>query len=590
MLFASKRLALLAVGVLLLGLSLLMGSGRQPKAAVAAPQVYVFPPPGGVAALPKTQLSFRGAIPNPGQIRVTGSRTGVHTGTVVPHSDQQGASFIPQKPFASQEVVTVQTFLNIAGGTNGTYQFTTVQPGTRNPIASRITAGRVKGDIERFRSRPDLAPAAITIDKNSRHTGPGDIFLDPEAGPLQDGPMIRDWRGRLVWFRRVPKNQNVCDFRTQRLYGKPVLTWWQGYVSHGVGRGEGVILDNHYRTKAVVRAGNGMTADLHEFLLTRHNTALITAYYPKWDPRPRGPGRVILDSTVQEIDIPTGLVMFEWDALDHVPVQDTYQPLPRNTRHPFDYFHANAVQELSDGDLLISSRNTRAAYAVSRQTTGVFWKLGGKHPTFQMGHGTHFAYQHDVRMHSATRLSMFDDGAGPPQVEKQSHVLGLRIDWRRRRVSRAFSWDHTPSILSNFEGNAQKLPHGHYFVGWGQDPHFTEFNAGGRIIFDAHYIAGVWQYRAYRMRWSGTPTTRPSVAAQRAGRTTTLYASWNGATNLSYWRVLAGSNPNRLRKAGTVRSGGFETSISTPAAAYVAVVALDSRRHAISRPSRAVRG
>ncbi|MBV9310631.1 MAG: arylsulfotransferase family protein [Solirubrobacterales bacterium] len=556
----------------------------------AAQPVYVFPGPGSLSALPKTQLTFRGAIPSAQEIQVTGSSTGPHSGVVKAHSDGAGASFIPSVPFAPQETVTVRTPLNIVGGSGGIYQFNIANPSTRNTQWPRVTAARAKNDIERFRSRPDLAPAAITINKNSRHVARGDIFLEPEAGPLQDGPMIRDWRGNLIWFKRVPKNQYMSDFRVQRMDGQSVLTWWQGSVSRGVGAGKDLIYDNHYRLMATIRAGNGMTADLHEFLLTSHGTALITAVYPKWDPRPRGPDRVILDSVVQEIDLHTGLVMFEWDALDHVPVSDTYQPLPKNLRKPFDYFHVNSVQELPDGNLLVSSRNTRAAYDVSIQTGAVLWKLGGKHPSFAMGRGTSFAYQHDVRLRAHDIITMFDDGAGPPQVEKHSHVLGLRVDFSRMRVTRAFSWGHSPPIASTFEGDAQQLSGGHFFVGWGQDPHFTEYNSRGQMIFDAQYVAGVWQYRAYRMRWGATPDGPPAIAATRSRRTTTVYASWNGATSYAYWRVLAGSSSRSLRAVKTVGRRGFETAISINRARYVAVMALDSSRRPMSVQSRVIRG
>jgi len=590
LLSAYRRFALVAAITASLALVPGLPLGGQQKAAQAAQAVSAYPGPGSLSALPKTQLTFRGAIPSAQQIQVTGSRTGIHQGVVVAHSDGAGASFIPSSPFAALETVTVKTSLNVPGAANGTYQFVIANAGFRNTRSPRVTAARVRNDIERFRSRPDLAPAAFTINKNSRRAARGDIFLDPEAGPLQNGPMIRDWRGRLIWFKRVPKSQYMSDFRVQRLDGQPVLTWWQGYVNHGVGDGKGLIYDNHYRLKATVRAGNGTTADLHEFLLTGHGTALITAYYPKWDPRPRGPDRVILDSVVQEIDIRTGLVTFEWDALDHVAVSDTYQPLPKNLRHPFDYFHVNSVQELPDGNFLISSRNARAAYDVSGQNGVVLWKLGGKHPSFRMGRGTSFAYQHDVRLGAHDVVTMFDDGAGPPQVEKYSHVLGVRLDFRHMRASRAFSWGHSPGILANFEGNAQQLSGGHFFVGWGQDPHVTEYNARGRAIFDAQYVAGVWQYRAYRMRWTATPAERPAIAASRNGRTTTVYASWNGATSFGYWRVLAGSSPNALRTVKAVGRNGFETSISVKAARYVAVVALDSRRHTMSSESRTIRG
>ncbi|MBV9309502.1 MAG: aryl-sulfate sulfotransferase [Solirubrobacterales bacterium] len=588
---SARRSLLLGAGsvlVSMLMIAALPSLGGAPRADAPGPPVAVYPLPGALTAMPKTQISFRGVIPNSGQIEVVGSSTGVHTGTVLPHSDGAGASFIPDTPFAPRETVTVQTRLNIIGASGGTFSFQIADPASRPLVWPRVTAGRVAGDVDRFNSRPDLAPAAIKIEKNDGRAAPGDFFIAPQAGPLQDGPMIRDGHGRLIWFRRIPKNQYASDFRAQRLDGKPVLTWWQGYVANGVGVGKDVILDNHYRTKAIVQAGNGLSVDLHEFLLTGRRTALVTAVYPVWW-KVHGARRVMLNSIVQEIDIATGLVEFEWASLDHIPESYTYQHPTKNRRKEFDYFHVNSIQDLGPY-LFISSRNTWAAYMIDKATGQITWALGGKHSSFRMGPHTHFAYQHDVRLRSPTLVTMFDDGAGPPQVHKESRLLGLRLNVKRMRARTAFIFKHSPSILSNFEGDAQRLSNGDFFVGWGQDPHFTEFNGRGQTVFDAQYVAGVWQYRAYRMRWSATPFTRPSIAASRTGRSTTVFASWNGATTVAFWRVLAGRSRKRLSPITAVRPRGFETTISIRARRFVAVVALDGRRRPLSRMSRTVRG
>ena len=53
----------------------------------------------------------------------------------------------------------------------------------------------------------------------------------------------------------------------------------------------------------------------------------------------------MLDSVVQEIDIKTGLVLYQWDSLDHVPLADSYEAMPATAGGPFDYFHINSVQQ-----------------------------------------------------------------------------------------------------------------------------------------------------------------------------------------------------------------------------------------------------
>ncbi len=117
----------------------------------------------------------------------------------------------------------------------------------------------------------------------------------------------------------------------QTYRGQPALTWWQGNVNAGTGRGVDYIYDSQLSPGGDGRAGNGLSADLHEFKLTGANTALITAYYPVYvDARSvHYPAKqIVLDSVVQEIDIPTGLVLFQWDSLDHVPLTDSRRALP----------------------------------------------------------------------------------------------------------------------------------------------------------------------------------------------------------------------------------------------------------------------
>jgi hypothetical protein len=184
---------------------------------------------------------------------------------------------------------------------------------------------------------------------------------------------------------------------------------------------------------------------------------------------------------------------------------------------------------------------------------------------------------------------MFDDGAGPPAVHKSSRVLGVRVDFRHKRASVAFSDYHQPRILSFFEGSAQQLPDGHYFAGWGFKPYFSEF-AGGRQIFDGRFVCDCFHNRAYRFRWNATPVGAPDLAVAGRGRAITVFASWNGATNVSYWRVLGGSTKAHLRPIKRARASGFETAIHVRGTPYIAVVALDSRGRALSSESKVVRG
>jgi hypothetical protein len=549
------------------------------------PPVCVFPIPGGHFASPATQITLRGVPTSQfGTITVTGSVSGAHAGTVVADSDGDGGSFIPATPFAPGETVTVSTSLNIEGGANGAYQFQVATPAGTIPPAKRPAAPRVRGDVWTFRSRPDLAPAAVKITKGDP-AATGDIFLAPQVGPIQQGPELIGPGGGLIWFDPVPQNEAATDFREQYYQGQPVLTWWQGNEAAGVGSGQDMILNTSYQVVKVVSAGNGLAADLHEFQLTPRGTALITAAYPVIVNASSVKGstqEVVLDSVLQEIDVATGLVEFQWDSLDHVPLTASYSGLPTKAHlangigNPYDYFHLNSIVPDKDGNLLISARNTWAVYKVNRGTGAVMWTLGGKSSSFKLGAGASFAFQHDVQVQAFGDqfLTLFDDGAGPPYVHSQSRALKLQLNLKHMTADVASEHVHSPPLLSSYEGSYEQLSNGNDFVGWGQQPYFSQYNAQGKLVFDGRFVDSNISYRAYRFQWSGFPATPPAVATSRHGGKMTVYVSWNGATDVASWRVFGGSSPTALKPVATARKSGFETAVTAGARGYVAVQAL----------------
>src|SRR5215212_3523646 len=131
--------------------------------------------------------------------------------------------------------------------------------------------------VRSFRSRPDLSPPAVKVATQTPGTAPGYIFVAPKEGTAQNGPMIVDDRGELVWFRPLQnQNEHAMDFKVQHYKGEPVLTWCESRVVAGHGLGEYVIVDGSYREITRLKAGNGYEGDHHEFLITPHDTSLLT--------------------------------------------------------------------------------------------------------------------------------------------------------------------------------------------------------------------------------------------------------------------------------------------------------------------------
>jgi Arylsulfotransferase (ASST) len=438
-----------------------------------------------------------------------------------------------------------------------------------------------------FPSRPDLSPPAVAVTTRAGEQAPGYIFIAPKLGPGQDGPMIVDDLGQPVWFRN---GKYALDFKVQHYQGEPVLTWWEGRQYPKPSVGEYVILDRSYREVTRVQAGHGYKGNQHEFLITPKDTALITIY----DAVPRDLSSlggldeaVVLEGIVQEVDIESGEVLFEWHSLDEIePAESYYQP---GDRGYYDYFHLNSIDVDHDDNLLISARNTSAVYKIDRQSGEIIWRLGGKKSDFEMGPGTRTAFQHDARRQDDGTITIFDNGAAP-KVHEESRGITVELDEDDMTATLVGVHTSPDGLLATSQGNMQVLPNGNVFIGWGSAAHISEFSPDGKLLFDAHLPPRDDSYRGFRFPWSAHPTDDPAVAVERGSDgDLTLYVSWNGATEVATWEVLAGSHPDKLESLGAAPRDGFETALlARTAEPYVAVRAKDSSGRALgdSKPVR----
>src|SRR5919202_1157074 len=431
-------------------------------------------------------------------------------------------------------------------------------------------------DVWTFRSRPDISPAVLEVTTQAHDTAPGYIFAAVKEGTGDYGPMIIDDAGELVWYGRYA---TARDFKVQHYKGRPVLTWWEGRIVDGHGVGEYVMLDSSYREIARVRAGNGLRGDLHEFLISPQDTALLTAYVPaRADLSPAGGPEygTVLDSVAQEVEIETGRVLFEWRSLEHVGIEESYVEWSEDSVYPYDYFHINSIEVDHDDDLIISARNTCTVYKLDRNSGEVLWRLGGKKSDFEMGLGTQSAWQHDARRHEDGTITIFDNGAHP-KVHEQSRGIVIEIDEEKMSATLLHEYTSPEKLLTTSQGNVQLLPNTNVFIGWGSAPFISEFSYGGKLLFNVRFPPNVESYRAFRFPWKGHPTDAPALVAESAsGDEVTLYASWNGATEVATWEVLAGPLPGQLEPVQSFARDGFETAMSVQTShPYVAVRARD---------------
>jgi Arylsulfotransferase (ASST) len=395
------------------------------------------------------------------------------------------------------------------------------------------------------------------------------------ASPMvgEGGPLILDSHLQPVWFFPIGVNAVATNLTTQTYNGKPALSWWQGVITStgATTQGQDVVVNQQYRKVATLTGTQGWILSPHEFLVSGHD-AWVTAYKPvPMDLTPYGGPvtGVLLDSAVQEYDLKTGTLLYTWDAKDHIsPSQSQAHPAPL-PGIPWDAYHVNSIQLLSNGKFLTSMRNTWGAYLVDINTGNIQWTLGaGNATSFRLGPGAGFEWQHDVRIHSNNLVSIFDDACcaitGPGKfapASGPSRGLVIKLDTSHGTANLVSQYTRGSTFDAAFLGNTQLLGNGNVLVGWGSQPYFSEYSKAARTLFDAVLPTPDLSYRAFVANWVGKPFFAPSGAVRRAKGKTTVYASWDGATEVVSWRVLAGTNGKHLTVVAKKTRGGFETAI-----------------------------
>ncbi len=277
----------------------------------------------------------------------------------------------------------------------------------------------------------------------------------------------------------------------------------------------------------------------------------------------------------QEVNITSGEPLWTWRSLDHVPPEQSYaEPGSTGTAvdNPWDYFHINSVEKDDAGNYLMSARHTNAIYYVGADGKPI-WVMGGKNATLDMGDIT-FSYQHDARFYEGGKHVSLFDNAGTGWVHDKNSSRGMVVaveDGKATLVSESLPANQT---VSESQGNFDRV-NNTWIAGWGQIPVVSEHD-GATLLWAAQFAVGdVQSYRAHRAHWEGYPTTNPSLALENG----TLYASWNGATQVASWEVLGADTDaegDATQSVGNTTKTGFETEIAAQGHNFYQVRARDA--------------
>lgn len=486
-----------------------------------------------------------------------------------------------------------------------------------------VSGAVLSGGYQYFYSRPDLVVPVLQVDVLKEGTTPGYIFVAPHH-IQRSAATIYDTQGRLVWCG-LPSlaGGDTHSFRKCSYKGSDHLCFYRGERLSSFFVGEVHIYSNEFVSEVTVKAANGRPAiDMHENNLVNNGASMLVSIYnvERYDLSKygitTGEGWV-QDGLFQKIDVATGELLFEWSGLDHIPLSEMSIELGAtigagdghglDVDSGLDYLHLNSVDENADGDYLVSCRHTQTVYKVSGQDGRILWRLGGRMSDFEMQDGVAFGYQHHARWQTSNTttevITLFDNAfEGAHYTATHSRGKLIKLDYTttppRASLLAAFRGPEgiaqstaqgSVQILHNNPSGAVDIATSNVFIGWGSSPYITEHLPSGEIVFQASLnISSANLYRVYKYNFTSNPRDTPSVftyAQSTDSEVTAFYMSWNGATELTRWRVYGRQNCSASwTELGTIDKHDFETTYQAPGFwAYSMVEALDARGNALRR-------
>lgn len=514
---------------------------------------------------------------------VTGSVSGKHDGKIILANDQKTVIFKPEQPFAPGEDVTVR----IRPGTTATeirYSFSInrsahvvdlstaladeIKLAEHTPQTAHSTASTAAASP--YKTAPADLPN-ITVSTPASEVGEGYLFVSNflvGAFGRQPNPgaylLILDNAGEPVYYQPVPETAYSADFK---VLSNGLLAYWQD--------GKIYLRDSAYNLVRTISVGNGYNAiDVHDIVVLPNGNYMYLIYAGStMDMTTHGgpEDTFVIDIVIQEQDANENIV-FQWVGLDpgHYELIDSNRDL---TASRVDYAHSNAVALDDDGNLLLSTRHQDEITKIDHETGDIIWRLGGKKNQFTISSADGitddptFYMQHDIRNlpdGANGDISLYDNHNNAVSGDTMgSRAMVFTLDETAMTAELVWQYRNTPDVYANFMGNAQYLPNGNYFIGWGgvSSPVITEVKQDGTKVFELRFDAGPLTYRGYRFPWKGYPTWAPALVIETAGENTQLYMSWNGATEIAKYEIYGWNygTPTALLAEATKNS--FETSV-----------------------------
>jgi hypothetical protein len=372
----------------------------------------------------------------------------------------------------------------------------------------------------------------------SNNPDPEYIFIDNRGGGGDPWNVIFDNSGQPVWYSKYPDERR--DMKVQHNGVMTMLARDEG-GDHFNG------FNTNYQQIAQYWTTNGFYGDEHELQVLADGTYFVTALNTETVDMSRYiagglTNASVIESAIQEFTA-AGDLIFQWRAWDHINILDEQQFIDLRSSY-FDFPHMNAIDVDTDGNILLSSRNTSEITKIDRNTGLVIWRLGGVESDFTFPNDplNGPANLHAIRVVATNQYTLFDDGNlhNPPvsrgvEYQVDTNSMTATVVWQYPPIT-------TTSLYAYYMGNTQRLTNGNTLIDWAVTnlPKLTEVTPNGTKAFEMNWVNHWEAYRVWRCSWQAV-ALQPYLLIESYPDNVTLIFNQFGDTNIAYYRIYGGT-------------------------------------------------
>lgn len=351
----------------------------------------------------------------------------------------------------------------------------------------------------------DFPPLNVTINDGASSEA---IFMANRGTLYPNYIAILNNNGKAIAYKKV--NHENWNFVVQptgvmtrtELVALDPGGWLDAYVA---------VLDDNLETIETYKAGNGMPAGGHEFVLMPNGHSLMLAFEPKYIDMSAivengDPNALVRTSIIQEYDADKNII-FQWRGWDYIPLLDNYADLSGKY-----IYHTlfNSMDFDHEGNALISNRLGSEIIKIDRNSGEIIWRLGGKNNDFEFigeheeNAPNYFSFQHDIRALPNGNITLFDNGF--QHVPKYSRGVEYKLDQTGKKAELVWEFRNETDIFASANGSVRRLPNGNTLIGWGWvasdfKKDLTEVTTDGTKVLEMDFPANVGSFRWVKNQW-----------------------------------------------------------------------------------------